>query len=577
MKFDFVVFDTEDDSPEVLAAGRDGREKQVTQIAAINNRTGKRFYNNGNAEEFKTWLCSQGEEVVCYAHNVMYDLGNIFRGQLDAYRVRMVGGRMISATWRNVTFLDSFNIWPMGAKKIGEAFGLKKMTMDVHSKEYVFRDVEIIRRAMQFANEFAEENGVDGLPSTLGGLCVRVWKAMGGQNFCCTDDFARQAYYGGRVELFNQGGEGNILYTDINSLYPFCMTMPFPDDWYELDGLDGYGVADVTLRVPKSFITTLPVRREDGSIYFPHGELRPRATAEKQKAGELYGAWTLHEIRDAMQHGAKLVKIHRVMGSVSANYPYRNFVEKFYEMRRTEKNEAKKLMLKLVMNNLYGRLGNSGVVTESINLKDEDFTTGGHYIGEGTPYGKRKLIDLQKPLDEHTNFLHAAYVTGYARLELAKYLRQLGHGKLIYCDTDSVIFYSPDNQIPFPITDRLGGMKLEGKAKVCRVHLPKVYQFGENYKAKGVRKNLAKEYIEKGRVEYELPYRFRESVSMFDPQHDENGNVIREADFKPLSVWRKVDKEKVGEYDRKDLSKDGNYWPKLFSEKEEKPLTKRTK
>jgi len=558
---DFVSFDTEDDSPQLLKAGLSGDGKICTQIAAL-NRHGQPYHSAGDVPGFLLWLQGQGQDCVAYAHNLQYDLGNLFRERLDELDVRMVGGRMISARWRNVKFLDSFNIWPMSLKKIGSAVGLEKGVLDVHSRDYVMRDVQIVRKAMIEAQRFAAAHGVEALPSTLGGLCVRLWQAMGGKNFRCVDKFARSAYYGGRVELFHIGGRGRIGYTDINSLYPYCMTQPFPEDWYEMDTLEGWGAADVTLQIPKDFVAPLPVRREDGSVYYPYGTIRPTPPP-----GEKEGAWTLHEIRDALAHGAKLKAVHRIMGSESAGYPYRDFVQKFYELRRTEKNPARNLMLKLVLNNLYGRLGNSGVVTRSFNLKSSDFSEEGSYVGEGTPFGTKRLADVQMPLDATTNYSHAAYVTAYGRLELMKYLRMLGAGRLIYCDTDSVMFFMQRKDIPFAISDQLGGMKLEGYGWKCITHAPKVYQFGTEFKAKGIKRDLAKKFVQAGCVAIEQPYKFREAATFFDAKLDAEGRVLRRKNSKPLSVWRVVVKRRVTKYDRKSQDASGVYWPKKFSAK----------
>ena len=558
---DFVCFDTEDNSPLLLKAGLSGADKVCTQIAALGRRC-QEYHSAGDVPGFLHWLQSQGENCVAYAHNLQYDLGNLFRDNLDELDVRMVGGRLISARWRNIKFLDSFNIWPMSLKKVGSAVGLEKGVLDIHSRDYVMRDVQIVRKAMIEAQRFAALHGVAGLPSTLGGLCVKLWSAMGGKNFRCTDRFARAAYYGGRVELFHVGGRGRIGYTDINSLYPWCMTQTFPEDWCELDSLDGWGAADVTLQIPKDFVAPLPVRREDGSVYYPHGLIRPTPPP-----GEKEGAWTLHEIRDALAHGAKLKAIHRVMGSEAGGYPYRDFVNKFYELRRTETNGARNLMLKLCLNNLYGRLGNSGMVTRSFNLKAEDFTEEGTYVADGTPFGTKRLANVQMPLDSTTNYIHAAYVTAYGRLELMRYLRQIGAGRLIYCDTDSVMFFMQRREIPFPISDALGAMKLEGYGWKCLTFAPKVYQFGTDFKAKGIRRDMAKQFVQAGSVAIEQPYKFREAATFFDAKLDAEGRVLRGKNTKPLSVWRVVVKRRISKYDRKTQDASGVYWPKKHSAK----------
>src|SRR6266478_3704465 len=133
----FIVFDTEDTALELQQSGKSGFLKQVTQIAA-KSREGDTFYNRGDVKGFLKWLSCR-KETFFYAHNLQYDLGNLFGKELDKLDCTLVGGRLIRAVWGKKIFVDSFNIWPMAAKKLAIAFGLKKLDMDVHSKEYVFR------------------------------------------------------------------------------------------------------------------------------------------------------------------------------------------------------------------------------------------------------------------------------------------------------------------------------------------------------------------------------------------------------------------------------------------------------
>ncbi len=102
---------------------------------------------------------------------------------------------------------------------------------------------------------------------------------------------------------------------------------------------------------------------------------------------------------------------------------------------------------------------------------------------------------------------------------------------------------------PFKLSDELGMMKLVGVENVCLTHAPKTYQFGSDYKAKGVRIDKAEQFIKTGAADYESPFRFREAVAFFD-----RGNVKR------LSVWRKVRKEFITKYDKKRLRNE-RYYP----------------
>lgn len=535
----FIAFDTEDNSAILFKKSPNrgtAYEKVITQIAAMDN-CGNSFYSgrNGKADipKFLRWLEQQSPCVV-YAHNLQYDMGALFANNLDGFNVKaQVGSRMIRAQWKGIEFRDSFNIWPMALKKVGAAFGLEKMEMDVMSKAYVFRDVEIVVKAMSFAHKMARKYGVKKFPSTLGSLCVAIWQEMGGENWQDTSEFSRLALFGGRVELFSRGGKGNIFYADVNSLYPAMMLKEFPDASEPFTDLPEFGVAEVELKIPKDYVAPLPVRRADESIYYPLGKMR--------------GVWTCAEIRNAVSNGAKVEKFFSAYGSNRGVAYYSDFVSHFYELRRKSKDEAKRTFYKLLMNNLYGQMAVKGEISMSLNLDEQDEING---FCNGIPYGTKKLCDVKMPLQMHVNYMHAAHVTSYGRIRLQDYLREIPEKSLIYCDTDSVIFFNETDQLPFPISDKLGEMKLEAKSNACRTFGPKAYSFGTEFKAKGVPKRLAKQFLLDGLVSFEQPFKFREAVAFYD-----SGNS------KPLSVWRTVTKARVSDYDKKTLIK-GHFFPK---------------
>lgn len=634
MSFPFISADTEDNSPELEKKGLTGFSKKVTLVAAI-APNGERFLLRPKVKRsvrqhgitryimdiepflnfLNFWAGKYNNFIPCYFHNLTYDLGNLFPYNLDDLDISMVGNRLISARYKNVFFKDCFNLFPMGAKKLGKDLGLEKKAMDVRSAAYVFRDCEIVRAAIQLAARFCSEFEVE-LPSTLGSLCVRIWQAIGGVNWHCSDELAKMAYYGGRVELFASGGKGNIYYTDINSLYPSVMQNPFPTSYDEFCGLKDldqmrahlvaqrklFGVATVEMNIPKCRIAPLPVEREDGSIFYPHGKIS--------------GTYTIHEIQNAIKHGAKLLNIDCAYGSTTGYPYYKKFVRMFYQRRKMETDEGKSLFLKLLMNNLYGQLGMSGLVTRSLSL-DDCITvdeTGEPILNaqgepmldrDGTPYGKKLLAEIQMPLPDHANYLHAAYVTSYARLVLQDYLRKVPADNLIYCDTDSIFFFQdPKKELPFPVGKELGQMKLESICDEVKVNAPKFYFLGNArsehgkrgknvYKAKGIPQRpipahqeqfdlaaklmdsenetdkekgkqlmqtvtfLPEKFFKTGSAQFQMPFRLRESIAYMDRQTDKG----IDAESRVLSVWRHVEKRVVTQYSKKNLI-NGIYYPK---------------
>lgn len=599
---EFCAFDTEDDSERFQEGGHDhaGYEKVCTQIAAIDFRTGERFHcrpltnrhrKRGRWREtvwdvdpFLDWLQDRGPGTRLYAHNLAYDIGNIWRDRLDDLDVTMVGNRLVRAKWRNITLLDSSNVWPMALAKVGESVGIRKLKMDVHSPEYVFRDVEITGKAMQVAEEIASRYGCD-MKSTLGSLSVGIWNGpvIGGWNWQCSSPEIREAYYGGRVELFATHAKSSrtegVYYTDINSLYPSTMLNKFPeaaDLWFDEKGLDDaerllcsrkelYGVCHVDLEIPTDLlICPLPVKREgSGEVCFPNGPVS--------------GWWTVHEIRHALRVGAKLRKLHTCYGSRTGVAYYRDFVETFYRLRQEELNkpegerdEGRTLFYKLLMNNLYGQLGMRGSVTRSVHLTDDMVEEGedGEMVltTPGVPFGSKLLTDVEIPLPDHVNYLHAAYVTSYGRLALMRYMEKVGPERLVYCDTDSVFFSWPKRRkMPFPLTTNLGEMKLEDTLEYVETRSPKMYRYvksdgSRKTKAKGVPKRMQDTFYDEGSASFWQPWRLKESIACMDRIPDEDDEEV-----KILGVWRQVMKRVVSAYDKKRLASDGlRYVPKTM-------------
>jgi DNA polymerase type B, organellar and viral len=530
---DMMGLDTEDDSATLMKEGKSGFQKKVCEIAAIGDNN-ERFFNYGNVTEFHNFLRNIGDKDL-WAHNGQYDLGNLCNEkneipfcQLDNWEVVLVGSRFIKGRFGGYTLSDSYNLWPMPLRKIGHAFGMEKLAFDPLSRDYVFRDCEIMRMALNQTRLVCADYGITRLPRTLGSLCTKLYAALGYKNWFCGDERVKEGYYGGRVELFSAGGSGNILYTDVNSLYPFAMSLPFPTDCKQLsDYRHGWGVVTATVDIPRNTrIGLLPYRDDDGRILYPNGKFS--------------GTWTFHELRNAEKNGARVIKFSDCKGSLYAVPYYRDFLRQVYAKRLAAKNEAENLQWKLILNNLYGRLAISGEISRSLLATWDNYDS-------GICYGKRVLTTQEMPLPDFTNYLHAAYVTSYARLILHRYLRAVPANDLIYCDTDSVIFFSSSDEPPFELGKELGRMKLEGIGNRCEVFAPKTYRFDDNWKAKGVPKAKAMEFILEKHAEYDLPFKLRESIQFFD-----------RGDSRKLSVWRTVEKQFRSVYDKKRFDK--GYW-----------------
>lgn len=565
----YCVFDTEDDSKELIESGRSGFDKTITQIAAIvyvDNAPVERFHNRGDVRAFLRWLTRKAARhgfVRVYAHNLQYDLGNVLPDELDDLDLTMVGGRLIRARWQGVTFVDSFNLFPTSVAKLGEALGLKKLEMDVHSKDYVFRDCEIVGEAIARLVETCQEFELDEPKNTLGGLCVSIWQAMGGENLSDWSAFSRSAIFGGRVEIFQPGGTGNIMWTDINSLYPSVMLDEFPGEMSETKTMLRFGITRATVLVPRQTLAPLPFRvTEENPISGVH------ENAIIFPCGRFTGTWTNAELCNAVEHhGVTIERIHHSVGTDEAVRPYGRFVEEFYRRRLASDSEAYKLIYKLLMNNLYGQLGMGGVVTRTAPLTEErarDIRTG---KTDATIFGDAVMFDTAIPLPGHVNYSHAAHVTAYGRIRLLSFLRSIDPTRLIYCDTDSCFFFHPPGEpLPFPTGSKLGEMKIEGCGERIDVIAPKTYEITVDgktkSKAKGVPSKHAKNFIATKAAEYAAPFKMKEAINFFDRANigweEKDGRKVpvlgkkARGNARRLSVWRVVTKQLLSDYMKKE-------------------------
>jgi hypothetical protein len=589
----YIVFDTEDDSAELIASGKSGFDKSVTQIAAIcyhDNAPVARYHNRGGVGPFKRWLVrnAQRYEVVkVFAHNLQYDLGNIFPDELDDMDLTMVGGRLIRARWNGLTFADSYNLFPTSVKKLGEALGLEKLDMDVRSKEYVFRDCEIPGEALARLVETCNEFGLDEPTNTLGGLCVAIWQAMGGENLPDHSAFSRSAIFGGRVEIFQPGGKGNILWTDINSLYPSVMVDEFPGEMRETPDMLKFGITRATVFIPPQTLAPLPFRvTEDAPIPGVH------ENAIIFPCGRVTGTWVNAELRNAVEHhGVVIERIHHSVGTDEAVRPYANFVREFYRRRISSTSEAYKLIYKLLMNNLYGQLGMGGVVTRTAPMTTERATAIRAGKLDATIYGDAVMFDVAIPLPDHVNYAHAAHVTAYGRIRLLSYLRAIRADRLIYCDTDSCFFFHPPGEaLPFPTGKELGEMKIEGVGERIEVIAPKTYEIDvegkTKSKAKGVPSRHAASFIATKSAEYAAPFKIKEAINFFDRANvdweEQNGRMVpvlgkkKRGNARRLSVWRMVEKRLLSDYMKKTKNKKTGFFSPLVLGRIQKATTSKT-
>lgn len=526
---------------------------KVTLAALVGEDGSRKIWTK--AGHLAGWCERQTGNPIVICHNLEYDLVNEFGDDYAWLGLNYLKGRLISAKLGNVTFRDSLNHFKMRLSELGESFGIEKLKMDINDPEYVTQDATICLRSMCFARDYiARLGGRQG--ATSGSSALSIWRHITEDEFLfgpIDNAFYRSGYYGGRVELFRKRSEGKIVGFDINSMYPYSMLNDYPETLMDDPRMTKFkGMAEVTITIPRDrLVAPLPYRTPaNKQLIYPVGTIR--------------GTWTYDEIRYAESLGSKVQKVHKACGGSSLCRPFDDYVLPLYQARKESKNPAERLMLKIMLNSLYGKIAAKSTVTRTVSR---------HTLMQNNPARvedvkwineHRGLLDYCSPPQPHINVMWGSMITAYSRLTLLKWLDMVPPEKLIYCDTDSI--YTLDHELP--VSDGLGQLKREKEARIMVCHQPKTYQQDNQFVAKGVPRAVAdddgvilvdpaRDYIEKEFASFQAPLRFRASLT------SKRGVA---------NQWLTMTKSMKTDYTHKTYS-NGRYFPKLIEEQYELPLT----
>lgn len=326
-------------------------------------------------------------------------------------------------------------------------------------------DCEILWKAIfQFEEEILGLGGQ--LQQTIASTAMTLFRRSYLQQEIYTSEklnqVAQESYFASRVEVLSRNVEDFFIY-DINSSFPNAMTFALPanltgfrttlpDD----DRDECLYVANVTIEVPATHLPPLPFRR-DGRVFFPVGRWR---------------AWlTSTDIRLALREGATLHKVHEVY-TFEPFWDFRAYAEEIYGRRAAAETPFRKLVLKYLLNSLYGKAAEGIVKQEMLINPDEVDRTKMQMLQPGVWLQEKEAVIA------HRHVVVSAFITAIARRTLYDFAKECyRQGKpLTYCDTDSLA-----TKADLPVDDkRLGALKLEKKMEWAEFVAPKIYR-GEGY------------------------------------------------------------------------------------------------
>jgi hypothetical protein len=495
--------------------------------------------------------CNKGKTYII-AHNANYDtlvtggIPRIVKAGFRATSFYSAGTTFIleftkKEQKKSICIISSTNIYATSLAKLAETFGMKKMEVDYNESTleevlpYCRNDVAIMKHAMESFFDFIEEEGLGTQARTIASQAFNAfrYRFMEHDIMIHSSENAltleRQAYSGGRVEVFQKGTiQEPVYYLDVNSMYPYVMkTFRYPTciSTYKtrcsLPELERY--LEQYLIVAKVKVRTEePVypKKIKGRLIFPVGEfITVLSTPEIQYALER------NDIVDVYE-----VALYR-QGNVFGKY-----VDYFYNRRKQAKEQGDKVrsdLYKLFLNSLYGKFGQRGDSWEPIGEEEpETIYQEKTYNVETGEISFIKCFGgtVFKRVDETESYNSfpaiAAHVTAYARMTLWGYIQVAGIENVLYADTDSLFVTEKgyQNLGEYIDTYELGALKLEKQAGPGQVTInaPKDYIFGEEIKLKGIPRNATK--TEQG---YKVVMWGKLSAKMEQKDFDGYSNTIR--------------------------------------------------
>lgn len=456
------------------------------------------------------------KKAYIYAHNLAFDF-RVILPFLMQREFEVLGGITESTAFFIRTrkdkkyqyWISTTNFFRVKLSQLGEIFGKNKKKIryeeigkslnDKLLREYLIRDVEILRDVVRNLSNIENKYRVK-TSFTASQLALRIfqknyeyeWNKI---HFGDNKKEFHNWYFGGRVEYFKLGKFKNVLYLDINSLYPFVgskfplpiklvKTLNYIEDENEIKKLlNKYSVlAKVKVKTNK-YIPPYP-KKYKGKLIFPKGEfwvfLNTPEIGLAVKSGEFIKANDIYLFRN--------------------DYIFKGFFTDFYKLKKQiNRNNPNYLFVKLILNSLTGKFGQFRYKLKTRKTKDfPQLSKMLLNIDNRTIIYKNKnikilrigdtlLIEEEREPSKFTFFPIISHITAFGRTYLWQFLNHY-EKEVLYCDTDSLVLPKKIDLTHIPFGEELGKFKIEEEFKELVIKGLKNYE-GITVNNKPIRKH----------------------------------------------------------------------------------------
>jgi len=413
------------------------------------------YYDGENYERFETtgkflrFLKSQPPRTIL--HHANFDVIQLLMDGAEMEIHKSHNGRLIKCGLGEHITLNSFSCFPIALKQVFAAFGHKKTDLSKLAKRNYDDCVLGLQCFMALDEIFQNLVGVSPLQKgTIAGTGFAAAEKTAGK--MPKDLRFLEAYRGGRVEVFDTREMLASKY-DICSSYPASI-LNAP----EKDTL-------LKLRVTtKDFYCPFFDSNVADMLLFPNGTFSTfiyESNLEKHIAPFMEKT----DVKVISRHNIDLRWLCKLKELVAMAYE-----------RKQSSEGGVRLICKLLLNSLYGRMGLKG---ESERARVTNYPVDGddiicEYIGK-----KRWLVFEKQQRECRSNYPFAAFITDNARCRLFQAFKQNG---AVYGDTDSLFTRSED--FIGECGEECGKWKYEGRNKLKAQNI-KDYVFGDEEVRKG--------------------------------------------------------------------------------------------
>ncbi len=427
------------------------------------------------------------------------------------YALLMCGGKFFSLIfyWKGIKFyfFDSLKILPRKLEDLGEIIGYKKLKDLVNYQEfkldpkhnypkkwldYLKRDCEILANVLE---NFFKKEPMNLKKMTIGSISYKHIDSLVKNNVqtLTIKDFYffNQWYRGGLCfpSLKYQAkwvyAPGRIKMIDACSMYPSQMIKALPIGGWESTPnpkwkkyCSYYEIKIIKANIKNKYkdIACIP---KPYKWDFDKKKIKIVFNGEIKKTPYEYVQVVENEVYHFIDKELNLIEqLYNIEYKILNTYYFEldNFLQEevskmFIEKQNASRhdNETAKMIAKLKLNNLYGKLGQKPIRALNFYGKKEDVPDNYKILGKKNCDEEAYNVVLNKSLDEKARPVHlAGYITMLARVNLLtkyKYIVDNG-GKFLYCDTDSICYVDSKKEIKFDdIGDNLGQWEFEKNKK----------------------------------------------------------------------------------------------------------------